>query len=67
MVYDQVFRYYEPQKTKSKTVITNFVSPVDSASIPPLKDCMIACSNKDFELLITPDNEIEASLKNGAS
>ena len=62
-----MFRYQEPEKTKSKTVITNFIMPIERDNVPPLKHCQIECNNKEFELKTTTDNEIEATVKNELS
>lgn len=70
MIYDQVFRYYEPQKTKSISQIPNFLQFQASASgreIVPLSQCKIVCSNRKIKIETTPDDNLTALVENGRS
>lgn len=70
MICDQVFRYYEPAGTKSSTIVTNFIQPVATEganAAPHLDQCQIMSSNPKINVKITPDDELEVSVKNGKS
>lgn len=67
LIYDQVFRYYEPKLSLSKTPIPNFIAPLDTDVQPKLAECEIRCSNPKIELSMTAHDGLEATLMNRAA
>jgi len=70
MIVDQVFRYYEPEKTKSTSIVPNFIELMGASSgrgVKALSQCYISSSNKNIEVKASDSNELSATVQNGRS
>jgi len=67
LIYDQVFRFYEPKQSVSRTTIPNFIPPRDGIDQPRLAECVIRCSNPAVAIGCTAGNELEATMMNKAA
>lgn len=70
MIIDQVFRYYEAEKTTSISLVPNFVEHVGASAgreVPPLNQCTIRSSNPKIKVEVTASNDLHAMVENGKS
>jgi len=67
MLCDQIFRYYEPENTKSVTKIPNFLKYDGVGELLPLNLCKIKCSNSAISVLAINDSQLQTTVTNGLS